>query len=103
MKKFMGNARRSSYSSVNSYTRECGSWRLMHFDRIHWLRSDENDVMNVHLFGSTSCGPFHLRASLPKLLHYRERDVLAEHLRSSPVMILLNTHRELLGFELQDN
>src|SRR5215467_14956171 len=53
MKKFFGTARRPSYSSVNSYTRDCGSWMLMHFERIHLSRSEENDVMNVHLFGST--------------------------------------------------
>jgi hypothetical protein len=29
---------------------------LMHFDRIHRSHSDENDVINVHLFGSTPCG-----------------------------------------------
>ena len=54
MKKFLGTARRPSYSLVNSYARDCGSWMLIHFDRIHWSRSD--DVMKVHLFGSTSCG-----------------------------------------------
>ena len=29
---------------------------LMHFERIHWPRSDENDVMSVNLFGSIPCG-----------------------------------------------
>ena len=52
----LGTALRPSYSFASSYTRDWGSWMLMHFERIHWSRSDENDVINVHLFGSTPCG-----------------------------------------------
>src|SRR5215470_15393836 len=55
-KKFFGSARYLSNSWVNSYTWDCGSWMLMHFERIHGSRSDENEVMNVHLAGSTPCG-----------------------------------------------
>ena len=56
MKQFLVSTLRPSYSFVSSYTGDCSSWMLMHFAFIHSLRSDENGVISVNLFGSAFCG-----------------------------------------------